>query len=178
MKLAVVSDIHDHVWNLRAALAALADADVLLVCGDLCSPFVVPLLAEGFAGRPIHVVFGNNDGDLYRITANARAAGNVELHGELFTGELGGLRVAVNHYPEIARRLAASGEFDLVCYGHDHRFALTDGEQTLLVNPGTLLGYDPGARADVPPTFAVVDTERRAADGLRIDESGAVVPRA
>jgi hypothetical protein len=31
------------------------------------------------------------------------------------------------------------------------------------VNPGTLLGWDPAARADVPATFAVVETEPREA---------------
>jgi putative phosphoesterase len=176
MKIAVLSDVHDHVWNLRAALAELGEAQALLVCGDLCSPFVVPLLAEGFAGRPVHVVFGNNDGDLYRIAVNARAFDDVELHGELATLELGGLRVAVNHYPAIAEGLAQSGGFDLVCYGHDHRFAVSRRGAALLANPGTLLGYDPGARADVPATFLVVDTDTRAATGFRVAAGGRIEP--
>ena len=71
MKIAVLSDVHDHVWNLQAALASLDDTEALLYCGDLCSPFVVGLLAEGFQNRPIEIVFGNNDGDLFRIAQNA-----------------------------------------------------------------------------------------------------------
>ena len=160
MKVAVLSDVHDHVWNLRAALGSLDDADVLLYCGDFCSPFVVPLLAEGFTGRPIHAVFGNNDGDLFRIAKNAAGHEHVHLWGEVYRDELGGLRVAMNHFPELALELARSGSFDLVCFGHDHRFRV-EQEAALALNPGTLLGWDPSTRADVPATFAVLDTDTR-----------------
>lgn len=175
MRIAVLSDVHDHVWNLRAALASLAGAEALVFCGDLCSPFVVPILAEGFRG-PVHVVFGNNDGDLYRISQQASRFETVRLHGELYADELGGLRVAANHYPELAAGLAASGRFDLVCYGHDHRFAIERRSETLVVNPGTLLGYDPAARADVAATFLVVDSESRRAEGFQVRPGGAVEP--
>jgi hypothetical protein len=163
VRIAILSDVHDHVWNLRAALESLGDADALLFCGDLCSPFVVGLLAEAFPGRPIHVVFGNNDGDLFRIAQNAAKHEQVELWGEVFKRELGGTRVAVNHFPDIAGELAATGSFDLVCFGHDHRFRLESRGDTLAVNPGTLLGYDPVSRQDVPATFAVYDTAKRQA---------------
>ncbi|MFN8541102.1 MAG: metallophosphoesterase family protein [Thermomicrobiales bacterium] len=86
MKLAILSDVHDNVWNLRAALGALGECEALLYCGDLCSPFVIGLLGEGFAGKPIHVVFGNNDGDLFRIAGNAARQEQITLHGELFQG--------------------------------------------------------------------------------------------
>ena len=51
MKIGILSDIHDNIWNLRAALEGLGEADALICCGDLCSPFVVGLLGEGFPGR-------------------------------------------------------------------------------------------------------------------------------
>jgi putative phosphoesterase len=177
LKVAVLSDVHDHVWNLRAALDAVRDTDVLVFCGDLCSPFVVPLLAEGFPG-PIHVVFGNNDGDLFRIAQNAARFDNVRLHAELFASELGGRRVAANHYPEIALRLAESGGFDLVCYGHDHRFAVASRGDALALNPGTLLGYDPAGRSDVPATFALYDTVAGEATILSVGPDGRVAPLA
>jgi putative phosphoesterase len=160
MRIAILSDIHDHVWNLAAALDAVPDADVMICCGDLCSPFVVHQLGRAFAG-PIHIVFGNNDGDLYRITANARHYPQIELHGEWWRGECGGRRVAVNHYDSIARPVAASGEFDLVCFGHNHLFEITRIGQTLAVNPGAIMGATfaaDGSRTDVPATFAMYDT--------------------
>jgi putative phosphoesterase len=160
MRIAILSDIHDNVWKLAAALAAVRDADALICCGDLCSPFVIHQLGRGFAA-PIHIVFGNNDGDLYRITANARHYEHIRLHGELFRGELDGQRFAVNHYDTIARPLAASGEFDVVCYGHNHVFDITRTGQTLAINPGAIMGaaFAPdGSRIDVPSTFVMYQT--------------------
>ena len=160
MRIAILSDIHDNVWKLDAALAAVRDADVLLCCGDLCSPFIAHQLGRGFA-RPIHIVFGNNDGDLYRITMNARRYDHVRLHGELFRGEFDGRRFAMNHYDNIARQLAASGEFDVVCFGHNHVFEIARIGAALAINPGAIMGatFAPdGSRTDVPSTFVIYET--------------------
>jgi putative phosphoesterase len=160
MRIAILSDIHDNVWKLAAALAAVRDADALLCCGDLCSPFVVHQLGRGFA-QPIHIVFGNNDGDLYRITANARNYAHIRLHGEMFRGEFDGRRFGMNHYDGIGRTLAASGEFDVVCYGHNHIFEIARIGSTLAVNPGAIMGatFAPdGTRTDVPSTFVIYET--------------------
>src|SRR5579883_2882184 len=82
MKIAILSDIHDNVWKLEAALKQMQEAELLICCGDLCSPFIVGLLADGFPQRPLHIVFGNNDADLFRITQNAnRYPNRVALHG-------------------------------------------------------------------------------------------------
>jgi putative phosphoesterase len=163
MKLAILSDIHDNIWKLDAALPHLAEAEAVIFCGDLCSPFTLDRLARGAAGRPVHVVWGNNEGDVRLMVKLIAAAGNVALHGQLAELELGGLRVAVNHYPEIARRLAESGAYDLVCYGHDHRAheeRLANG--AMLLNPGEVMGlyghaslslFDTAARAATPVTL-------------------------
>lgn len=162
MQIAILSDAHDHTRHLQAALAAVGACDALLYCGDLCSPFMVSLLAQGFS-KDIHVVFGNNDGDTFRITRNAARFPHVQLHGELYRGQLGGLSFAVNHYPEIGLELARSGRFDVVCYGHDHLAHESREGHTLLLNPGTLMGYNPqppggGPPLEVPPTFVLFDT--------------------
>lgn len=169
MKIAILSDIHDNIWNLRAALAGMPEADALICCGDLCSPFVVGLLAEGFQGRPIHVVFGNNDGDLFRITQNASRTGTVLVHGEMFEGELGGRRVLVNHYPDIALGIAAAGRHDLVCYGHNHLYKVEQQGTTLTVNPGAIMGYEPGGKREVPATFVVYDTATGGTESYRVE---------
>jgi putative phosphoesterase len=169
MKFAIVSDIHDHVWNLRAALVYISGAsvDALICCGDLCSPFVLDLLASGFPG-PIHAVAGNNEGDWRLIAANATKANQgrsqaaqITLYGQFFAGEIGGRRVAVNHYPEIARDIAAAGAYDLVCFGHNHQYETSHLGATLALNPGTLMGYAPRKTEDVKDveaTFAIYDT--------------------
>lgn len=171
MRIGILSDIHDNVWNLRAALAGLDGADALICCGDLCSPFVVGLLTEGFAGRPIHVVFGNNDGDLFRIAQSAARHPALTLHGEAFSGEIDGKRVFVNHYPAIARALAPA-DYDLICYGHDHRFAIERRGTTTLVNPGPIMGYEPGGARDVPTSFVIYDTDTGTTSAYQVVDDG------
>lgn len=169
MKIGVISDIHDNVWKLESALKTLRErADVLLCCGDLCSPFVIFQLARGFSA-PIHVVFGNNDADLFRITRNAAAFPHVALHGELYRGTLDGKRIAMNHYPEIARGLALSGEYDIVAYGHNHLHDIETVNGVLLVNPGPIMGAaigGDGSWSDVASTFLIVDTGTGQAETL------------
>jgi len=161
MRLAILSDIHDNVWKLAIALERARGADAMICCGDLCSPFIVHQLGRGFAG-PIHVVFGNNDGDLFRIAANAARHSHIKIHGEMMRGEFAGKRIAANHYDSIARAIAASGEFDVVCYGHNHVYDVSRVGRTLAINPGAIMGATfaaDGSRADVAPTFVIYDTE-------------------
>ncbi|MDQ2774222.1 MAG: metallophosphatase family protein, partial [Acidobacteriota bacterium] len=101
MRIAIVSDIHDNLWNLAAAVNAIQDADALICCGDLCSPFVIDELSK--FPRDVHIVFGNNDADLYRITSKAAKKPNCHLHGELFQQEFDGKRFAVNHFDYLAK---------------------------------------------------------------------------
>lgn len=162
MRLAILSDTHDHLHVLRAALPQITAADAILHCGDLCSPFIVKHLAEGAAGRPVHIVWGNNEGDVRLMAGIAQQAGNVTLHGALAELVLDGVRVAVNHYPEIARGLAASGQYDLVCYGHDHQAHQEQVGACLLLNPGEIMGLY-GRRS-----FAVYDTQTRQAEFIEL----------
>lgn len=156
MRFGILSDIHDHIGQLRGALDRLdGRADVLLCCGDLCAPFMVDELADGFRG-PIHVVFGNNDGDQYRITRAARARDRVELWGELAEippEAAGGTRVALHHFPRVGRALAATDRYDLVCWGHTHEWEAERIGGTLALNPGEIMG-----RLG-PSTFALLDTD-------------------
>jgi hypothetical protein len=135
----ICSDIHDNIWKLDDALPGMNDGDALVFCGDFCAPFTLAQLGEGFKG-PVHAVLGNNDGDARLLTLVAAAAGNVSLHGALAELDFDGFKVGVNHYPEIAAGLAASGRYNLVCYGHDHTLRCDQVGQTWLVNPGEMMG--------------------------------------
>ncbi len=168
MQIAILSDIHDNVWSLAAVLEAVQTADVLMCCGDLCSPFVMTQLGEGFADRPVHVVFGNNDADLFRITRNAAGFPQVQIHGAFFADTFDGRTVAVNHYDDIALAIARGQTYDVVCYGHNHDFKIEPVGKTLTINPGAVMGYNPIKRADVPCTFVIYDTQTHAAQGYRI----------
>ena len=139
MKIAVLSDIHDNIWKLADALDRLDDADVLICCGDLCAPFTVPQMAEAFSG-PIHIVFGNNDGDRFRITQQAQRFDHVTVHGELADITIDGKRIAVHHFEDVGRLIAASGTFDVVCCGHNHIYEVERVGKTLRINPGEIMG--------------------------------------
>ncbi len=164
MNVAILSDIHDNLWNLQSALQAAQYADVLLCCGDLCSPFVLDELAR--FPRPVHIVFGNNDADLYRITTKASKFPNCHLHGELFETVLDGKRFAVNHFDYLARPLAKSGSYDVVCFGHNHELEIAHSGECRLINPGPIMGakFSSGRWEDVDPTFVLYDTVLESAE--------------
>lgn len=152
-RIAILSDSHDNLPALRKALEQVrtSGAAILIHCGDLCAPFVMDELGKGFPGA-IHVVFGNNDADGRLLQVMASRHPQITLHG--FYGEIteGGRTVAIIHYPEPARRIAASGQLDLVCYGHDHRKHAERVGDCWLVNPGELLGLI------ASPTWALYET--------------------
>ena len=172
MRLGILSDIHDHLHNLDAAISYLSrESELLICCGDLCSPFVMDELKK-YPG-PAHIIFGNNDADLFRITRKSDS--RVQVHGEFLDLELNGFRVAANHFDNIAAPIARSGLYDLVCFGHNHRFSLNRYAKTVALNPGTLMGmaFGPGGRQPVPPTFATFDTSTGQAALLRV--SGEII---
>jgi putative phosphoesterase len=152
MNILVMSDSHDNIWKLEAAGAGIDAADAVIHCGDLCSPFMIRRLGDRSHGKPVHVVWGNNDGDTFLLGKVAGGYPNIALHAAFAQLELGGRRVAVNHYPEIAAGLARSGLYDLVCYGHDHKGHEERVGNCLLLNPGELTGIHGRS------TVAMVDT--------------------
>lgn len=164
MQIAIISDIHDHISNLRKALKMLQQhTELLICCGDLCSPFIVDELAKGFPGKDIHVVFGNNDGDLYRITTKAATYEHLNLYGEFFEREFDGKRFAVSHFDNIGHALAQSDAYDVVCFGHNHRYEVGEKGKTLIINPGEIMGELTGSA-----TFVVYDTDNRRATRYEI----------
>jgi uncharacterized protein len=168
MQMGILSDIHDHLANLGAAVGYLNSRAVpaLICCGDLCSPFVIDELKK-FSG-PVDIVFGNNDADLFRITR--KCDDRVQAHGELLELERGGRKIAVNHFDNIARGLAASGLYDVVCFGHNHRISLKRYGSTVAINPGPIMGvaFGPQGWEPVPATFAIFDTESMQVSAYRV----------
>lgn len=163
MKIAVLSDTHDNIWKLATALEMMAGADALIHCGDLCSPFMIARLGEHAGGAPVHIVWGNNEGDIRLLTRTASSFPALTLHDQFASIEIDDVRVAVNHYPEIARPIAKSGDFDLVCYGHDHTAHQSMVGNCTLLNPGELMGLRGRT------TFAWFDTQTRSVEFVQVD---------
>ncbi|MDD5758440.1 MAG: YfcE family phosphodiesterase [Desulfobulbaceae bacterium] len=154
MRIAIFSDTHDNIPNLRAAVTycnAYA-VTVIIHCGDLISPFMLPVLAE-FTGI-VHLIYGNNAGDQHLISQRCGTTyPSLTHHGIFGAMEAGGIRFAFTHYPEMARGLASQGRFQVVCCGHNHRYGVEHLGDCLLINPGELLGAEAAA-----PCFAILET--------------------
>jgi putative phosphoesterase len=156
MILAIMSDSHDHIWNVRKALGVLQShkAESIIHCGDLIAPFTLRELAS-FEGR-VHWVLGNNDGDPYMLTKiSLTELTNTEPHGIIGRLSFDGASIAFTHHEEIGIALAHTGEHDLVCCGHTHVYRQERIKDTLLLNPGDLMGKDG------PGSFCLFDTASR-----------------
>jgi putative phosphoesterase len=140
MKIAVMSDTHDHIQNVERAIERInaIGVEALLHCGDLVSPFVLDRLAK--FGGPVHVVFGNNEGDRYMINNVSKKFPNIRLYGEVGFVETADGEIAFTHRPEFARGLACTQKYTAVFYGHTHRMKIEKVGATWLVNPGELMG--------------------------------------
>jgi putative phosphoesterase len=164
MKIAILSDIHDNIWELETLLQGL-EAGALIFCGDFCAPFTLAQIAEAFKGS-IHVVFGNNDGDQWLLSRVAGKFDHVTLHGQFAELDYDGRKIAVTHYPEIGRPLARAGIYDLVCHGHSHERLVEQEGKTLRINPGEVMG-----RFGLS-TYALYDTTTGQAQIVEVPRQG------
>ena len=144
--IAILSDTHDQVANLREVIRFCnrLETGLIIHCGDLISPFMLKELGH-FQGD-VHLIYGNNMGDLTNISAFCQTRfTNVTHHGPFGEIHYGGLKIGFVHYPHLARGLASCGDYDVVCYGHNHKRRIHHIGSTLLINPGQLLGEDDDA---------------------------------
>lgn len=155
MKLAVFSDSHDNMENIKKAIELCKQAGITrgLHLGDFCAPPSLTLLAE--SGLTWQCVWGNVDGD--RLLSYQRVAplGTMDLVAEDFRElEIDGKKLFLTHYPQISRIAALSGLYDACFYGHNHEAKQEIIGKTLLANPGEVAGFRFGK-----PSFGIYDTE-------------------
>ena len=148
MKIALISDTHDHLEHVGQALEVFAEAraEVLIHAGDFVSPFTAQRIAT-FDG-PIYAVYGNCDGDranLSRFIPNITPSpAAFELAGKSFV-------LAHNQY-SIPQGLIPQA--DVIVVGHTHLPQQTCLGQALLVNPGECC-----ARVSGQATVALLDSD-------------------
>ena len=139
MKIAILSDTHNNWANFKKAIEWIKKEKipVILHCGDICSQETIDDAAKIFDGE-MEFVKGNGD-------CNVELPESLEL-------EIDGKKIGIVHFPNEAKKMAQSGKFDLVFYGHTHRPWDEKIGNTHLINPGELAGQF------YKPTFAVYDT--------------------
>ena len=169
MKIAVLSDIHDHLTNLERFLEQIKEKNIeaIIFCGDMISPFTTGILAK--ADLPTYACLGNNDED---------HIGMMKKGGEKFTWfhlsqeygevELDRKKIAFCYYPKLGELLAKSAEFDAVFFGHTHISKNETVGKTLLVNSGAVCGINFEKKAYDTSTYAIYDTQTNSAEIVEI----------
>ena len=151
MRFAIISDTHNNMANLNKAIDFLnaEKIEIMLHCGDISNQETINEAVKKFNGN-IDFVRGNADFNLHDVP-------------DSLSLDIGGKKVAFIHYPDLAKKLAENGNYDLVFYGHTHkpwveRISAKHPEtreerMCILANPGELAGQR------FKPTFAIYDTE-------------------
>lgn len=141
MKIGIISDTHDNMPKIAAAVHLFNEEHVDLVvhAGD----FISPITADKFAAlqSPFIGVFGNNDGERLYLTKRFEKIGPIYPDHHEFAFE--GKRAVIMHEPKFIDALVKSGTFDLVIYGHTHEIDIREG-RTTVVNPGEACGWISG----------------------------------
>jgi len=147
MKIGVMSDSHDNLPKVNRAVEVFEQAgcEALIHAGDLIAPFAFKAVLR-FSRGPVHVVFGNNDGEREGLK-RVGPVGEPPL-----VLETGGRRIVVVHERSKAAPALVEGA-DVVVYGHDHEKNI-EGSSPLWLNPGETFGLLTGKA-----TVAILDTE-------------------
>ena len=161
MKICILSDSHDNWEPLQQAVVQAKEEGVeaIVHCGDVVSANTLRALFK--FELPIHAIHGNNTGDIPMLSRISHRPDNpLHYYGQDAILDLGGRRSFVVHYPHYAEGLVLTGDWDLVCCGHDHILNIQQvtnikGGSSWLVNPGTVAGL-----AGQPATWVLGDLER------------------
>ncbi|MGD0576538.1 MAG: metallophosphoesterase [Candidatus Staskawiczbacteria bacterium] len=139
MKIAIVSDTHNNWANFKKAIEWIKKEKIQLIlhCGDISSREMIDDAKKFFDGE-IKFVKGNADWEM-------------DLP-EKMEMEPDGKKIGMVHFPDQAKKMAQSGKYDLVFYGHTHRAWDEKVGNCHMINPGELAGQF------YKPTFAVYDT--------------------
>jgi len=148
MLVGVISDTHDRLPMIEAALDLFErqGVEALIHPGDFVAPFAVKKLLR-WRG-PLHVTFGNNDGERKGLSALLP-----QLQDGPLWVELDGRSILVHHFidwcspQDIARA-------QIVITGHTHEASVRTDKGRLLLNPGECCGWVTGRC-----TVAILDTK-------------------
>lgn len=136
MKIGIISDSHDSFKNICKAVKVFCEqgVDYVFHAGDIESPTAVGVFAD-LKGAKFIAVFGNCDKERIAMAEEVESFGG-QIHKGPYICEVGGKRIFITHRLSQPENVAESGEYDLVIYGHTHKFDVRKIGGTLLVNPG------------------------------------------
>ena len=165
MKICILSDLHNNLRHLDLVAQDLKDKNIelMIYCGDFDAPFAL----RGFLQFkcPIKAVLGNADPDITKylwILDNVPVLKDldIKINPRMMDIDIASRRIAIFHGDDehLVLALIESQLYDLLCIGHNHIPKIKKDRRTLIVNPGSLVGwmYEKGGKVDI--TYAVYDT--------------------
>ena len=160
MLIGILADSHDNLPYLYKAVEIFNKRKVNLVfhAGDFVSPFTSKPLNNlncKFVG-----VFGNNDGDKLLLKDRFKSIG--KIYDDVYKDVIDDKRIILMHGEKLVEKLAKSGEYEIIIYGHTHKVDLRE-KGPLILNPGECGGWLTGE-----PTAAILDTEKLKAKILKL----------
>jgi len=150
MKIAIISDIHDNLENLKTCLDYCAQnkIDELICCGDLTNDHTLKFLATNFSNK-IYIIKGNCD---FCEPEDYRLYNNINFLGRYNILIIDNQLIGLCHEPEYIDSLLAQEKCQHIFYGHTHKPWEETRQTCHCLNPGNI------SNTYYRPTFAVWDT--------------------
>lgn len=163
MRLAILSDIHDNLPNLKKVLdfCSANDIDAIIGCGDWGDTETWTFIAESFL-KPIYAVCGNVEVDHHVFATFPRERfPHLQLFDKTAEITLDNKKIGITHWPRFTRTLLPNN--DIIFYGHTHKPWEETTGNCLLLNSGNI------ANQLYKPTFAVYDTHNNQRSLILLD---------
>lgn len=164
MKIAVLSDIHGNLANLKKALSLIKEEKIktIIVCGDFQDPEAVSLI--GALKLQTLIVFGNADFDEFIFEKEAKKYPNIQIFEKIGEIVLKNKKIAFCHFYQTGKKLALTEKYDLIFCGHRHSPWEEKIGKTILIRPGNIAGlyYN--------PTFCIYDLEKMKAELVLLND--------
>ena len=153
-KIAIISDTHNNypLGERVRDILKKEKINFIIHCGDIGEP---NYLKEIFKGFNIRGVLGNMD-DGYGEIEEYNDLPNIVVYKNIGEEIINNKKIAFNHFPDIAKKLAKTKKYDFVFYGHTHKPWEEKVENCILLNPGNVTG------TYYRSTFAIYDFKKDA----------------
>lgn len=154
MNIAIISDIHDNLANLKIFLRVAKEEKIntIFCLGDVTNQETLDCLASKFK-KTIYLIYGN--AELYS-EQELKKYPNIKYLGRYDTFEFEDLKIGLCHEPSFTRNLLQKDpDLNFIFYGHTHKPWISMKSKATLINPGTLGGVFQ------KPSFAIFDSETK-----------------
>ena len=151
MQVAIISDIHDNLVNLKTCLTWCNKNKIkkLICLGDITNSDTLKYLATKFTEQ-IYLVKGNIE--LYP-REDLKKYKNIKYFNKIGKIIIGNKNIGFCHEDYLVKKLLAGPKCNIIFYGHTHKPWEEEKNNIKIINPGTLSGMFQIA------TFAIMNTE-------------------